>query len=300
MAFYRSHKKSSSPGPTPPTPTTSKTVQVVTHSTGAYDASIYLKLYEGTTLIETKDVLYTNVTSDASSVYCGCVKLWYKSDYGWQLRATETCEYNSATYYAGDLIRTWTYNTSVDFDVTYESASAIVYKTYAHLNGKNGFSLPIPGSTTGEIDITFYEEEYVANKYVYTHQGNTALYITNNKFQLGYQGYNFTNVGDYSTGEHTAIFNRYSDNKLVFDNNEFRTAVASSSNYPVLFTSNQDNCIAGGGWVGYIKSFKMYDRSHNLICELKPAEIAGMPCFHDSVNDKIYYAEGMTVTDTIS
>lgn len=178
--------------------------------------------------------------------------------------------------------------------------SDIEFKNYAHLDGKGGINLPFAGKDTGEIDITFYEEEYVAGKYVFAHPASTALYINNNQFQLGYQGYNFSNVGSYSTGEHTAIIDRYSDNKLVFDNVEYRTFVESSSaNNPIMFTANTDNMMTGNGWVGYIKSFKVYDRNHTILCELKPAEFNGVACLYDIINRKFYYAEGLTVMDAI-
>ena len=97
-----------------PTPIEKKT-EVVTKSTGGYDAAITLKYYENDVLVESQDFLYTNVGSEALAGRLGCVKLWYSN--GWFLVATETCEKDGTTYYTGQSISTWAYNSSVDYEI---------------------------------------------------------------------------------------------------------------------------------------------------------------------------------------
>ena len=176
----------------------------------------------------------------------------------------------------------------------------IVFKTWAKFNG-DGFYVPIAGKDSGEIDIIFYEENYVNDKYPFWWGSTTSLRIYNNKFQVGYYGSgNFINVGDYSIGEHTCIIDRYGDNKIIFDNVESTTFTEpSSANIPLFFTKQSQNNLLLDGWVGYIKEFKIYDRNNNLICNLYPALVNNVACMYDTVNNKSYYANSLTVMDEI-
>ena len=293
MAFYRSHKKSSSPTPTP---TTTRKVQVVTHSTGGYDASIYLKLYEGTTLIETKNVLYTNVTSENSSVYCGCVKLWYSQAYGWQLRATETCEYNSTTYYAGDLIRSWTYDTSVDFDVTWQAQTAVVYKTYAYFDGNFAISIGKQYDTNSVVmhlnemkEVKFYlsGSQNGTERYIYSYRSSSYYSM------LRVYGVNLQ-CADGGTLDGVETANSYNLNSGVINN---------YTRFLQLGCSNSDDHSGNANqfWIGYIEYFKITDKtSGDVIHYLRPALYNGVPCMFDVVTQMAYYSSGLTVTDTIS
>ena len=320
MAFYRSHKKSSSPGPTP-TPTTTRKVQVVTHSTGGYDASIYLKLYEGNVLINTKDVLYTSVTSEASSVYCGCVKIWYHQSYGWQLRATETCEYNSTTYYAGDLIRSWTYDTSVDFDVTWQAQTAVVYKTYAYFDGNFGISIGKQYDTNSIVlhlnemkEVKFYlsGSQNGTERYIYSYKSSSyysMLKIYGVNLQCSDGGTNAWGLGAWTTGSHTFIENN-ANGKCSLDGvetaNSYNLNSGAVNNYTRFLQlgcsgSDDHSNNANQFWTGYIEYFKITDKtSGDIIHYLRPALYNGVPCMFDVATQMAYYSSGLTVTDTIS
>lgn len=103
--------------------TSGKRVSLVTKSAGGSDASITVSLYEGNTLIETHDVLYTDVPNLDNAYELGCIKLYYAST--WQLRASKICAWsdtygNAKPYYTLDTITSWAYSSSVDYDVMFD------------------------------------------------------------------------------------------------------------------------------------------------------------------------------------
>lgn len=103
--------------------TSGKRISLITKSTGGYDASMTVSLYEGNTLIETHDVLYTDVPDLDHAYELGCIKLYYAST--WQLRASKICAWsdiygNVKPYYPLDSITSWAYSSSVDYDVMFD------------------------------------------------------------------------------------------------------------------------------------------------------------------------------------
>lgn len=103
--------------------TSGKRVFLVTKSTGGYDAAITVSLYRGDTLIETHDVLYTDVPDLNSAYELGCIKLYYAGT--WQLRASKICAWantngNVKPYYPLDNITSWAYSSSVDYEVMFD------------------------------------------------------------------------------------------------------------------------------------------------------------------------------------
>lgn len=103
-------------------------VTVVTKSTGGYDASITLSLYDSDeiTLIDTEDVLYTSVPNEASAFEFGPVKLWYDGYASkWYLKAIDNCiitiSNNSNTFSIEDPITNWAYNSSIDLAIRFDN-----------------------------------------------------------------------------------------------------------------------------------------------------------------------------------
>lgn len=97
-----------------------KAVRVWTESTSGTNASINVQngRYINNQFVPSGDavnVLYTSVQSGRSIDLFRMVNLSYPGT--WTLKALEAVEYDGNTYVSGSTIRTWGYNTSVDFVV---------------------------------------------------------------------------------------------------------------------------------------------------------------------------------------
>ena len=140
--------------------------RIWTKSTGRTDAAIYVQSghMSGSTFVgdgERVDILYATVLS-AERVIDEVIGVHYnQSAYNWELRARDAVIYNDTEYDDGDLIRAWSYSSTVDFLVhTYGGAwagtpnagsagTATTFGSYSSANGTvpmGGVYEPINGN----------------------------------------------------------------------------------------------------------------------------------------------------------
>lgn len=85
------------------------TTKFFTKSIAQADATVTFGILDGETILESEDVLYSSVPSEAEAKEFGCVKVWFANGY-WNLRCTKPCLGSRINYINTDLILTWAYN----------------------------------------------------------------------------------------------------------------------------------------------------------------------------------------------
>lgn len=188
-------------------------------------------------------------------------------------------------------------------DITFYKRSPLIFKNYAKFNGA-GILLPYTINSDYKVTVEFYETEYGSNSSVIGNNYSTGSYYSHLT--------KYSNNWYASQGTSDYLLTGWTGNVLhKFVNNNGNNQNVLDDNITMAYTPTTDNSIyymlgcreslTGWGYSGYIKSYKIESISTgNAICELKPCLFNNeTPCLYDTVNKKFYYADGLTVMDTI-
>ena len=189
--------------------------------------------------------------------------------------------------------------TAIKFDVE-EQKDPIVFKNYAKFDGTQGIILPFNINGDYKVTVCFYETNYSNDSAVI---GNTDGASFSHLTEYSDSWYTSFGTGEQNFGswvgnvEHTYITNN-GNGKNEFDGVEVTNydPTTTYAAYTIGCRGQYSNL-----YNGYIKSYKIESISTgDSICELKPCLFDNeVPCFYDTVNKKFYYADGLTVMDTI-
>ena len=178
--------------------------------------------------------------------------------------------------------------------------SPVVFKNYVKFNGTQGIILPFNINADYKVTVCFYETNYSNDSAVI---GNTDGASFSHLTEYSDSWYTSSGASEENFGswvgnvEHTYITNN-GNGKNEFDGVEVTnyTPTTTSGIYTVGCRGQYSNLYSG-----YIKSYKIESISTgDAICELKPCLFDNeTPCLYDTVNKKFYYADGLTVMDTI-
>ena len=192
--------------------------------------------------------------------------------------------------------------TAIKFDAE-EINDPIVFKNYAKFDG-TGILLPYTINSDYKVTVEFYETEYGANSSIIGNSYSTGSYYSHLT--------KYNNNWYASQGTSDYLLTSWTGNVLhKFVNNNGNSQNVLDDNITMAYTPTTENSIyymigcreslTGWGYSGYIKSYKIESISTgDAICELKPCLYDNVtPCLYDTVNKKFYYADGLTVMDTI-
>lgn len=305
MAFIRCIGKDSEPK--------NVSYQIMTISSGGSDASIEIKKYIDNKLVDAKVFIYTSSAS-TQTFYDLLLDYGTTTSQKWSIfSGYNKIGYNGTEYSYGELISQWTYDTSVDMTLSRIEPMDLQLKQWAYLDG-HGVAFTLRDSddssfifrteSMGELDITFYEKAYVNNKYIFRGANSEGPYIRiyENNIRVGINAGSSSNITavSYSTGEHTAIINRFSDHKIFFDGNELSSTFSETSSGNHWYIGGVSTTSVSLAWSGYIKSITIKDKTTGEpMYSLKPCLFKNTPCFYDSANDEFYYYLGLQVMDEI-
>lgn len=178
--------------------------------------------------------------------------------------------------------------------------SLIVFKNYAKFNGTAGIIIPYTVTSDYKVTVEFYETNYSNDSAII---GNTDGASFSHLTEYSDRWYTSSGTSEVNFGswvgnvEHTYITNN-GNGKNEFDGVEVTNYAPTTSyaTYTIGCRGQNFNLYSG-----YIKSYKIESISTgDAICELKPCLFDNeVPCLYDTVNKKFYYANGLTVMDTI-
>jgi len=179
-------------------------------------------------------------------------------------------------------------------------SSPVQFKTWAKFNG-SPIILPISLHSYYQVKCIFYQDvEETVESILGTSMGGTN-YSHLTVYDHKYYATNDRNWGPWTAGEHTFIHNDSNGNE-TFDGNIVVTGASTKTDatdfYTIGIRKDDPRCIIHGT---YIKSYQIYDKTNDImVMDLVPCLFDGtVACLYDSVNKKFYYAEGLTVMDTI-
>ena len=177
----------------------------------------------------------------------------------------------------------------------------IQHKNYAKFNGTEGIKLPFTLNSDYKVTVDFYQTEYTSAENIIGNDVSTS-YSHLTPYSGGYwaslgQSENLIPNLTWSSGEHIWITNN-GNNKNEFDGVEvqdYTPTTASGAHYTIGIRSSSSIIRS------YVKYYKIESISTgDVICELYPCLYDNVtPCLYDTVNKRFYYAEGLTVMDTI-
>lgn len=181
------------------------------------------------------------------------------------------------------------------------TVNVISYKNYIKFNGE-GIMLPWSINSDYKIEVTFHETTYYNDSAIIGNSiGPSDMHLTeyNNKYYFLKSRNGETNYGTWSAGEHTFIYNNGSG-KNTLDG----TVVSNFTPYnysSALYSIGCRGGIKSNVYNGWIKSYKIYSISQDeLIHDLRPAIVAGYPCFIDVISNAIYSNGSIQAVDTIT
>ena len=181
--------------------------------------------------------------------------------------------------------------------------SPIIFKNYAKFDG-TGIMLPYTINSDYKVTVEFYETEYGANNCVIGNNYSTGSYYShltkyNNNWYASQGSSDYLLTGWTGNVLHKFV-NNNGNNQNVLDEN-ITMAYTPTTNTSIYYMIGCRESLTGWGYSGYIKSYKIESISTgDVICELKPCLFDNeTPCLYDTVNRKFYYANGLTVMDTI-
>ena len=110
-------------GITPPTPPVVEKIMctVTTKSTSGADASVSYIVKQGETTLDSGDILYSNVDSEAKAKsILSNIKIYY-ADVEWIIKSitTDGVIYNNTYYYVNDVVRRWAYDATIGFSIEF-------------------------------------------------------------------------------------------------------------------------------------------------------------------------------------
>ena len=181
------------------------------------------------------------------------------------------------------------------------TVNTISYKNYIKFNGE-GIMLPWSINSDYKIEVTFHETTYYNDSAIIGNSiGPSDMHLTeyNNKYYFLKSRNGETNYGTWSAGEHTFIYNNGAGENTLDD-----TVVSNFTPYnysSALYSIGCRGGIKSNVYNGWIKSYKIYSISQDeLIHDLRPAIVAGYPCFVDVIGNAIYSNSSIQAVDIIT
>jgi hypothetical protein len=181
------------------------------------------------------------------------------------------------------------------------TVNVISYKNYIKFNGE-GIMLPWSINSDYKIEVTFHETTYYNDSAIIGNSiGPSDMHLTeyNNKYYFLKSRKGETNYGTWSAGEHTFIYNNGAG-----ENTLDGTVISNFTPYNYSGAFYSIGCRGGiksNVYNGWIKSYKIYSISQDeLIHDLRPAIVAGYPCFIDVISNAIYSNGSIQAVDTIT
>lgn len=175
-------------------------------------------------------------------------------------------------------------------------------KTYAKFTNGTGFKLPYKVNSDYKITVIFNQTVFTQDEPILDTAYNSPYYVrlvTYNNLYWSSSGTSQNGWGSWSAGEHTFVNNVNSKN--IFDGNEVQNYTPTDANYYLTIGKVSETAARQITSNTYYKLFKIESISTgDVICELKPAMDGTTACFYDTVNDTIYTANGLVVSDDIS